>query len=137
MTENLIRTAADWAPVFRARIRELGLTHLEVDHRAGIADGLTSKILCGMKQPRGDTLMRMCGALGIALAVVTEEKCLPPHDRALRSSPTAPMLLTTEEMGDGSEAADKFPGRPGDCRRTQSTRRERAPAAGAVGREPG
>jgi transcriptional regulator with XRE-family HTH domain len=66
MTEQLIQTS-DWIAVFRARIRELGLTHREVDFRAGWADNYCSKILCGMKNPTAATIERMCPVLKLKL----------------------------------------------------------------------
>jgi hypothetical protein len=73
MTPGLIRTSADWIPVLRGRITELRLSHLEVDHLAGLADGHTSKILNG-KKLRADTLMRLLSALGLAVSAVVESK---------------------------------------------------------------
>jgi hypothetical protein len=73
MSDVLIRTSADWVPALRSRIAELRLTHLEVDHLAGLADGHTSKILCGMKKPSGETLMRLFASLGLALMPVVEK----------------------------------------------------------------
>jgi transcriptional regulator with XRE-family HTH domain len=83
---TLIRTAADCVPVLRSRISALGLTHLDVDHRAGLSDGHTSKILCGMKQPSTETLTRLCAALGLALmpVVIDDKNSSPTDDRALR-----------------------------------------------------
>jgi hypothetical protein len=66
MTEVLIRTSADWIAVFRSRIRELGLTHLEVDARAGLSEGHCSKIMCGMKKdPSWPTIEKLCRALDL------------------------------------------------------------------------
>jgi hypothetical protein len=80
-----LRSTADWIAAIRARVADRGLTHLEVDHRAGIADGLTSKILCGMKKrPSAATLMKISDAVELALLFGPEEKTAPPHDRALR-----------------------------------------------------
>jgi transcriptional regulator with XRE-family HTH domain len=68
MTE-LIRTAADWIAVFRSRIKELGLTHLEVDARAGLSEGHTGKVLCGTRMPSLLTIERLCRALDLAVAI--------------------------------------------------------------------
>jgi hypothetical protein len=43
MTE--IRSAADWAGFFRERIAALGLTHLQVDQQADLADGYSTATL--------------------------------------------------------------------------------------------
>lgn len=72
MTETLIRLATDWIPIWRARIAELELTHMEVDHRAGLSGGHTSKILCGMKKPSGETIARLCDALALSQVVVRD-----------------------------------------------------------------
>jgi predicted transcriptional regulator len=76
MTERLIRSWTDWAAVFRSRITELGYSHLEVDHRAGLPDGYCNKILNGKKKPGAVTIERMCGALGLALRPVVENCAL-------------------------------------------------------------
>jgi len=65
MTERLIRTSADWIAVWRARMAELGVTCLEADARAGLSEGHTSKILCGLRKPSGETRDRLCTALGL------------------------------------------------------------------------
>jgi hypothetical protein len=66
----LIRSSADWIPVFRSRIAELGLSHLDVDGLAGLSEGHTSKILCGLrKHPSADTIARLCAALGLVQTV--------------------------------------------------------------------
>ncbi|WP_156179948.1 hypothetical protein [Bradyrhizobium sp. LTSPM299] len=67
MTGRLIRSAADWAAVFRDRISELGLSHLEVDHIAGLPDGYTNKIVNAKKRPGARTIERYCDALAIAI----------------------------------------------------------------------
>jgi len=69
MTERLIRSAADWIAVWRARMAELGLTCLEADARAGLSEGHTSKILCGLRKPSGETRDRLCTALGLLQSV--------------------------------------------------------------------
>jgi transcriptional regulator with XRE-family HTH domain len=69
MSEGLIPTPADWIAVFRARIKELGLTHLEVDARAGLSEGHTGKVLCGTRVPSLLTIERLCRALDLAVAI--------------------------------------------------------------------
>jgi len=80
-----IRSFADWVPTLKERIAALGLTHLEVDHRASLSEGHTSKILCGLRKPSGETLTRLCAALGLALMPVPirEEDSAPTDDRPL------------------------------------------------------
>jgi transcriptional regulator with XRE-family HTH domain len=96
--------------MLRSRIAALGWTHLDVDHRAGLSDGHTSKILCGMKKPSGETLTRLCAALGLALkpVVLGEENHALTDDRALMKSPPSSTLTMTQGDGDGDEAADQF-----------------------------
>jgi hypothetical protein len=80
------RAFDDVLPVLKARIAELRLTHLEIDHRARLSGGHTSKILCGMRKPSGETLTRLYDALGLALmpVVVDEEKPAATDERPLR-----------------------------------------------------
>jgi hypothetical protein len=71
----LIRSAADWIPVFRSRIAELGLSHLDVDGLARLSEGHTSKILCGLrKHPSADTIARLCAALGLVQTVTRDAR---------------------------------------------------------------
>jgi hypothetical protein len=72
MTERLIRTSEDWAAVFRARIAELGLSHLAVDQLAGLPDGYCNKILNSKKRPGAKTIERMCRALALAFMPVVD-----------------------------------------------------------------
>ncbi len=72
MSERLIRSSADWAVVFRARIVELGLSHLDVDQLAGLPDGYCNKILNAKKRPGARTIERLCGALAIAFVPVVD-----------------------------------------------------------------
>jgi predicted transcriptional regulator len=67
MSDGLIRTAMDWPAVFRRRITELGLSHLDVDHRAGLPDGYCNKILNGRKKPGAVTIEKLCRTLKLAL----------------------------------------------------------------------
>lgn len=69
MTERLLRTSSDWIAMFRARIKQLGLTHLEVDERAGLSEGHTGKVLCGMRTPSLLTIERLCRALDLAVTI--------------------------------------------------------------------
>jgi hypothetical protein len=72
MSERLIRSSADWADVFRARIVQLGWSHLDVDLRAGLASGHTNKILNRKKVPGARTIERLCGALMLAFVPVVD-----------------------------------------------------------------
>jgi hypothetical protein len=69
MTDVLIRSSADWIPVFRDRIAELRMTHLAVDAAARLSEGHTSKILCGLRRPGADTITRLCEALELVQVV--------------------------------------------------------------------
>jgi hypothetical protein len=81
MTEP-VRTVGEVVGLLRGRAVQLGMTHLEVDARAGLADGHFSKIVCSARVPSLRTIERLCGALdlfylfGRLLAIL--------HDRALR-----------------------------------------------------
>jgi predicted transcriptional regulator len=55
--------AVELAAVFRARCAQLGLPHLEVDHRANLGQGHFNKILNGKKNPTVATIERICRAL--------------------------------------------------------------------------
>jgi hypothetical protein len=72
MTE--IRSAADWAGFFRERIAALGLTHLQVDQQADLADGYVNKIVNGKKLPGAVTIERLCRVLKISLRPVADEE---------------------------------------------------------------
>lgn len=56
--------------LFGKRARQLGLTHLEVDARAGLSEGHFSKVMCGLRMPSLQTVERLCGALDIAFAPI-------------------------------------------------------------------
>jgi hypothetical protein len=66
---NLIRTWADWAPVFRARKAELGLTYEDLDHRSRLAQGHCRQILNSKKRPTTPTLERLCVALDLQIVL--------------------------------------------------------------------
>ena len=70
----LLRTDDDVLEAYRARIRELGITHSTVDSIAGWADGWTSKIMCGMKKPGQKTRDTLNQTLGMAFVVVEDEE---------------------------------------------------------------
>jgi hypothetical protein len=74
MTEHLIRSSADWAVFFRERIAALGLTHLQVDQQADLADGYVNKIVNGKKLPGAVTIERLCRVLKISLRPVADEE---------------------------------------------------------------
>jgi hypothetical protein len=72
MSDQLIRTSADWAAVFRVRITELGLSHFEVDQLAGLPGGYCNKILNAKKRPGAATIARLCSALALAFKPVVD-----------------------------------------------------------------
>jgi transcriptional regulator with XRE-family HTH domain len=69
MTHRPLWTAAAWLANFRERIRagmrERGWTTVEVDERAGLSAGHTSKVLCGTRTPSLVTIELLSGALEI------------------------------------------------------------------------
>ncbi|OPH83036.1 hypothetical protein B2M20_08570 [Nitrobacter vulgaris] len=73
MAEVLIRSTEDLVAAWRARIRELGITHQTVDAIAGWADGYCSKLMCGMKKPGGLSISLMNAALGLGFVAVVDE----------------------------------------------------------------
>jgi len=84
MTERLIRTAADMIALFGERAKQLGLTHLEVDARAGLSDGHFSKLLCGLRTPSLQTIERLCGALDLAFVPIVSADGRSSVDEASR-----------------------------------------------------
>jgi transcriptional regulator with XRE-family HTH domain len=70
MSERLIRTATDMVALFGERAKQLGLTHLDVDARAGLSEGHFSKLMCGLRTPSLQTIERLCGALDLAFAPI-------------------------------------------------------------------
>jgi len=118
MTAKLIRSMPDLVQAIRARIEEIGLTYGSVDELAGLADGYTAKILCGMKNPGAKVLNKLCDKLAIGFVPVIDEaaaarmaphwiprkrpledsipRCLrglPPRYRAKAEPPKEPVLL--------------------------------------------
>ena len=89
MSEHLIRSAADWATVFRKRAIDLGLTHRDVDGLADLAPGYFSKIAAGMKIPGGEMIIRLCTALRIELRPTekSEADLHLPHSSAVTRYP--------------------------------------------------
>ena len=83
MTENLIRSPADWAGAFRTRIAQLGLSHLEVDQLAGLPDGYCNKILNAKKKPGAVTIGRLCAALAMAFRARGRRRSRGNYARAM------------------------------------------------------
>jgi hypothetical protein len=86
MPERLIRTSADMVALFDQRARQLGLSHLEVDARAGLASGYFSKIVCGMKRPGALTIERVAAALKLGFVPITIVDALGCGDGDLKIS---------------------------------------------------
>jgi len=64
----------------------------------GLSEGHTSKILCGLRKPSGETRDRLCAALGLLQSVSVDiERCKPGRrtktrltdDRPLKKMPNA------------------------------------------------
>ena len=72
MTET-VRDMAGMVEVFRARIRELGITHETVDAISGMPAGYTSKLMCGMRRLGPIAVQALCGALALGFVPVVDE----------------------------------------------------------------
>jgi DNA-binding phage protein len=83
MSDNPTRLAEKLANVLRARSTQLGLPHLEVDHRAGLAQGHFNKILNGKKNPTLGTIERIYRALKLDFVAPVpddaSETIIPPQ----------------------------------------------------------
>jgi hypothetical protein len=66
----------DIAQVFRDRIRTLGINCATVDAIAGVADGLTAKVLSEPPQKAmgAKTMVLIAGALGIAFVPIVDHQ---------------------------------------------------------------
>ncbi len=73
-----IRDYDDLRAAIAARRRELGLSQLETDHRAGTHDGYVGKIECGDRCLGDMSLQAILGALGIELVVRTYDPGAKP-----------------------------------------------------------
>jgi transcriptional regulator with XRE-family HTH domain len=73
MSDGLIRISGDCARALRAEIEARGLTQLDVDHRAGLGEGHTSKILNRKKNPTVETLVSILDVLDLDLAFAARE----------------------------------------------------------------
>jgi transcriptional regulator with XRE-family HTH domain len=79
VSDSLIRISGDCAKALRAEIEARGLTQLDVDHRAGLGQGHTGKILRGKKNPTVETLVRILDVLDRDLAFAVREKVELPQ----------------------------------------------------------
>jgi hypothetical protein len=70
MTDAMLGSQADWIALWRSEMLRQGLTHREVDLRAGWGDGYCSKLLCGAREPTATTIARMNRVLGIRFAAL-------------------------------------------------------------------
>jgi hypothetical protein len=70
MTDGLTCSPAELIALWRSTMTAQGLTHREVDFRAGWGEGYCSKLLCGDREPTATTISRMNQALGIRLVKV-------------------------------------------------------------------
>jgi hypothetical protein len=78
MTE-VVRNMADIVEVFRARIRQLGVTYETVDEIAGLPDRYTAKLMTvpAMKRPGPIAIQAICGALAIKFIPAVDEDQVP------------------------------------------------------------
>jgi hypothetical protein len=79
-----IATHADLVAAFRARIVELDVTHLGIDAVSGLADGHTSKLMCGDKGFGPVSLFAMLDALGCDLVLVENPAKLAAAEQAAK-----------------------------------------------------
>ena len=78
-----IRDYDDLRAAIAARRRELGLSQLETDHRAGTQDGYVGKIECGDRCLGDMSLQAILGALRLELLVRAYD---PPANCTCRRS---------------------------------------------------
>jgi transcriptional regulator with XRE-family HTH domain len=78
MTDGLLGSQAEFVALWRAAMTAQGLTHREVDDRAGLGEGYVSKLMCGQRAPTPRTIERMNRALGIRLRPEMEAEVLTP-----------------------------------------------------------
>ncbi len=67
MTDALTGEQAEWIALWREALAARGWSHRELDERAGLAEGYTSKILCGDRVPTARIIAKINRALGITL----------------------------------------------------------------------
>jgi transcriptional regulator with XRE-family HTH domain len=68
---------AEIVALLEQRRYALGVSQLDLDAIAGLADGHTSKIACGTKAIGRISLPNLLAALGLRLAVVEDDEWLP------------------------------------------------------------
>ncbi len=95
--DNLVgyaTTPREIAILLARRRYQLGITSLQIDAIAGIADGLTSKIEANTKPLGFVSLPNLLAALGLKVAVVADDASLPRQTVALigssRGKPRSP-----------------------------------------------
>jgi hypothetical protein len=74
MSEGLTCLPAELRALWRSTITTKGLTHREVDFRAGWGEGYCSKLLCGDREPTATTISKMNQALGISFVPFAMER---------------------------------------------------------------
>jgi transcriptional regulator with XRE-family HTH domain len=67
MTQVMTGSQAELIALWREVLTARGWSHRELDDRAGLGEGYTSKILCGLRTPSAPTIARINQALGITL----------------------------------------------------------------------
>jgi hypothetical protein len=135
----IARTYAELCDAFVARMVELNVQHLALDHRCGLASGYTGKLL-GPKPPKRYGPMSFdlhLQALGLALVVIPDPQRQPliSDTREFRARDTAAVLaarLATREGRELLAAARSESAKKGWTTRRQHARR----AAEAEWRQP-
>ncbi len=77
---------SELATLLAERRYALGITGLDLDAAAGLADGHVSKLECGIKRLGHVTLPTLLASLGLKLAVVESDEPLPSAIVALLAS---------------------------------------------------
>ena len=70
MPDRLATTEAEILALLREAAKRRGLTYLEIDDRAGLANGHFSKIMGESNSPTLHTLAKLCPVLGIGFAEI-------------------------------------------------------------------
>lgn len=79
MARTPIKEYADLRRAIADRIKDCGLSHLEMDSVAGFCDGYTGKLMCNMRSFGEMSLPTALDALGLELVIEPDPDALPPE----------------------------------------------------------